>query len=90
MSLKLVLKVIPGAAREHVQWFGEGLKVKVTKPPEKGQANLAVEKLLALRLGLPPAAVNIISGHGSQQKLVEIHGITLEHIKTILAGPKQA
>jgi uncharacterized protein YggU (UPF0235/DUF167 family) len=84
MSLKLPLKVIPGASREHVQWFGEGLKVKVTMVPEKGQANRAVEKLLAQRLGLPESAVRIVSGHTSQQKLVELDGIELTAIKMLL------
>lgn len=84
MSLKLTLKVIPGGSREHVQWFGDGLKVKVTKAPEKGQANRAVEKLLAQRLGLPESAVRIVSGHTSQQKLVELDGIDLDTIKQLL------
>lgn len=81
MSIKLPLKVIPGAARESVQWYADGLKVKVRTAAEKGQANRAVELLLAQNLGLPPAAVNIISGHSSQQKLVELEGITLDAIK---------
>jgi len=84
MSIKLPLKVIPGASREAVLWFAEGLKVKVTTAPEKGQANRAVEALLARRFGLAPAAVNIVNGHSSQQKLVELTGVTLSSIRQTL------
>lgn len=77
MSLRLPLKVIPGASRATVQWFGDGLKVKVTAAPEKGQANLAVLQLLAQCLGLPAASLRIVAGHGSQQKMLEIDGLDL-------------
>lgn len=84
ISIKLPLKVIPGASREAVLWFAESLKVKVTIAPEKGQANRAVEALLARRFGLSPAAVTIVAGHSSQQKQVELIGVTLSTIRQTL------
>ena len=87
MTLRLPLKVIPGASREAVLWFGEGLKVKVTTAPEKGQANRAVEALLAARLQLPADAINIVSGHTSQLKQVEIDGLSRDAIQQILKQP---
>lgn len=84
MSLRLPLKVIPGASRAAVQWFGEGLKVKVTTAPEKGQANLAVIELLAQRLKLPAMALRIVAGHTSQQKVLEIDGIDLPALRARL------
>jgi len=82
MTLRLPLKVIPGASRATVQWFGEGLKVKVTTAPEKGQANLAVLELLARRLEIPPAALRIVAGHTSQQKVLEVDGIDLLSLRS--------
>ena len=81
MSLRLPLKVIPGASRASLQWFGEGLKVKVTVAPEKGQANQAVLELLARKLGLPAASLRIVAGHTSQQKVLEIDDIDLPTLR---------
>ncbi len=67
--------MVPGASRAGiVGWLGSALKVRVTAPPEKGKANAAVSALLAAELGLPPAAVRIVSGGGSSNKVVEIEG----------------
>ena len=85
MSLRLPLRVIPGVTRSGVQWFREGLKVKVSAAPERGQANAAVLALLAERLGLPSAAVRIVAGHGSQQKWLEIDGLELTELRQRLA-----
>jgi uncharacterized protein YggU (UPF0235/DUF167 family) len=84
MSLRLPLKVIPGASRTALQWFGEGLKVKVTVAPEKGLANQAVLELLAQRLQLPANSLRIVAGHSSQQKLLEIDGIDLADLQSRL------
>lgn len=73
MSLKLRLKVVPGASREGVDgWLGDALKVRVRAAPEKGRANAAVEKLLAAALGLRPAQVRVVSGFTIPNKVVEI------------------
>lgn len=85
MSLRLPLKVIPGASRATLQWFGEGLKVKVTVAPEKGQANQAVLELLAQRLQLPATSLRIVAGHSSQQKVLEIDGIDLADLQNRLS-----
>jgi uncharacterized protein (TIGR00251 family) len=74
-TTRLRLKVVPGATRAGVVgWLGPALKIRVTAPPEKGKANAAVAALLAAELGLPPAAVRIVSGGGSPNKIVEIEG----------------
>lgn len=74
--LRLQLKVIPGASRESVEWYGDLLKVKVRVAPEKGRANAAVAALLAARLDLPASAVTIVAGHTNPLKTVELHGIS--------------
>jgi len=79
--LRLQLKVIPGATRPGVEWFGDKLKVKVSAPPEKGRANSAVCALLASTLKLPISAVRIVAGEHQQLKKVELSGLTLADVQ---------
>ena len=79
--MKIRLKVVPSASREHHEWMDDEhslLKVRVTAPPEKGKANKAVEKYLARQLQLPPTKISIASGLTSQQKTVDIQDIQLQ------------
>ena len=70
---RLNIKVVPGASRDQiVGWLGDALKIKVTAPPEKGKANEAVVTLLAKTLGVRRDTIEIVSGHGSPAKTVDI------------------
>jgi hypothetical protein len=73
---KLSVKVIPGASQNAITgWLGNELKIRVTASPERGKANLAVEKIVAQLLRLPKDAVKIISGKTSVRKILEITGL---------------
>ena len=53
-STRLRLRVSPGAGRDEVVGrYGDGWKVRVGAPPERGRANDAVLRLIAKRLGVP-------------------------------------
>ena len=68
---RLRLRVKPGARKNAVLGVhGGALKVGVTAAPEKGKANRAVLGVLAEALDLAPSALEILSGHGSQDKSV--------------------
>jgi uncharacterized protein len=68
--------VQPRAARDAIVGIhGDALKVKVSAPPADGRANRAVERLLADRLDVAPAAVSVISGAGSRSKRIFIRGL---------------
>jgi len=45
--------------------------------PQKGKANIAVIKLLASKLHLPPSSILLKSGLTSKQKIFEINSIYL-------------
>lgn len=82
----LKIKVVPGARRtEVVGRYDDGVKMRVSAPPEDGKANRAVVELLARQLGVKDAAVRIVRGHASPQKVVEIDGLTPDEVWTRLA-----
>jgi uncharacterized protein (TIGR00251 family) len=68
---RIRLRVKPGARKNEVLGVHAGaLKLSVTAPPDKGKANKAVLRLLAETLDLPASAIELTSGHGSQDKTV--------------------
>ena len=68
---RLRLRVKPGARKNAVLGVhGGALKVGVTAAPDKGKANRAVLGVLAEALDLAPSALEILSGHASQDKSV--------------------
>ena len=80
-TTRLKIKVVPGASRSEISgWLGDVLKVRVTAPPEKGKANKAVEVLLAQALGLPEAALRIVSGSTAQRKTVIVEGVSGDEV----------
>jgi uncharacterized protein YggU (UPF0235/DUF167 family) len=68
--------VVPGAAKPGVVGrYGEGWKVRVSAPPERGAANDAVVELLARTLSVRARDIRLVSGHGSRDKIVEMAGV---------------
>jgi hypothetical protein len=69
----LAVKVVPGASRSAIAGpHGEGLRVRVAAPPERGRANAALVELLAESLGVRRQDVHVLSGHGSARKIVHL------------------
>jgi uncharacterized protein (TIGR00251 family) len=64
---------------------GDRLKVAVTAPPVDGEANAAVIELVARSLGVPRAAVSIVSGASSRRKSVHVAGIDRTRLDEALA-----
>jgi uncharacterized protein (TIGR00251 family) len=63
------------ASSELVGRHGDGWKVRVAAPPERGRANAALVDLLAGVLELPAARVAVVSGHTARRKMVEVEGL---------------
>ena len=79
--------MIPGAGKPGVVGrYGEGWKLRVAAPPDRGKANDAALELLAESLGLAASNLRLVSGHGSRDKTVEISGLTLDEAERRLAG----
>jgi uncharacterized protein len=74
-STRLQLRVAPGAVRPGIVGrHGAAWKVRVAAAPEAGKANDAVVRLLADALVLPAREIEIVSGHASRDKIVELAG----------------
>ncbi|MEC9373529.1 MAG: DUF167 domain-containing protein [Planctomycetota bacterium] len=77
-AITLQLKVVPGARRDEIAGvLGDRLKIRVSAPPEGGKANKAVCRLIATRLGVRVADIEIVAGHSSPEKSVQIRGLGL-------------
>ena len=80
------VRVQPRARRDEiVGWQGTTLQVRVTAPPLDGRANDAVIGVLAEAIGVPRAAVGLVSGATSRNKLFRIARHSLDELRTILA-----
>jgi uncharacterized protein YggU (UPF0235/DUF167 family) len=72
---------IDGPARDDK---GAYLKARVRAAPEKGEANAALEVLLAKALGVAKSQVSVARGTTSRMKIVEIEGASAADIAALL------
>ena len=86
-SIRLRVRVSPGASSsEVVGRYGDAWKVRVAAPPEDGKANEALVDLLAATLDVPRAGIEIVSGRGSRNKSVVVHGVGGAEVEARLAS----
>lgn len=65
--------MIPRGRRDEIVGLHrDALKVRLAAPLVEGKANHALQVFLAQRLGVSPAAVEILGGHTSYQKRVRV------------------
>lgn len=75
-ATRLRLRVVPGSKSAGIVGrHGDAWKLRVAAAPERGRANDAALRLLAETLRVRPADVRLVSGHASQDKIVEVTGI---------------
>jgi uncharacterized protein (TIGR00251 family) len=85
-AVSLPVYVQPGSSRERVVGEHDGrLKLAVAAPPERGQANAAVCRLLARELGLRKGSVRVVAGRTSRLKEVLIERVTPDALDAIIA-----
>ncbi|WP_265588335.1 DUF167 domain-containing protein [Chitinilyticum piscinae] len=69
------LHIQPGAKQTAVAGLhGEALKIRLAAPPVDGKANQSLLAWLAEHFAVPLRQVELLSGAGSRQKRVAIHG----------------
>ena len=73
---RLSLRIQPRASSNAVVGLhGQSIRIRLTAPPVDGAANQALISFLADRLGLGHAAVRIVGGRGSRNKVVDVAGL---------------
>ncbi|HVH07866.1 MAG TPA: DUF167 domain-containing protein [Myxococcota bacterium] len=81
----LAVRLQPGAGREGIGApHGDELRIRVTAPAHRGEANQALIQLLASTLQCAPRRIEIVRGAGSRQKTVRIAGVTLDEATELL------
>jgi hypothetical protein len=86
-TTRLRIRVSPGArTTELVGRHGDGWKVRVAAPPERGRANEALLGLLAERLHVTPAELMVVAGRSGRDKIVELRGLEAEEASRRLGG----
>src|SRR5262245_27117162 len=93
-GLMLAVRVTPKASRDGIDGVadtaeGPAVKVRVCAVPDQGEANAAVETVVARWLGLPPKQVAVARGHKSRVKMLEIGGEPGAR-ETLIAAPVDA
>jgi uncharacterized protein (TIGR00251 family) len=83
---RVELTVSPGAARsELIGRHGNGWRVRIAAPPERGRANRALEELLAEAAGVRRDQVTVVGGHAARRKIVEVEGLAADELDRRLA-----
>jgi uncharacterized protein YggU (UPF0235/DUF167 family) len=67
---------------------GDGWKVRVAAPPERGRANEALVGLLAEVLEVPTSSVRVVGGRRGRSKVVEVDSLELGEVERRLARSK--
>ena len=80
-SALLEVRVTPRSSREKVELTPEGVKVWVMASPTDGQANEAVQAVLAKRLDLAPSRLTLVRGATGRTKLFRIDGLPLHEVR---------
>lgn len=79
-GLELFVRLTPRSSKDAVEGIEQTadgrshLTARVRAAPEKGEANAALEKLLATALGIPKKSVSVVAGGTSRLKTVRIAG----------------
>jgi uncharacterized protein len=87
-SRGVILPVLahPAAKREGISGERAGaLRVAVSAAPEKGNANVAIQSVLAEALGCRSNTITLLSGDTSRKKRFLIDGITADELLRRLA-----
>ncbi|MFH1413336.1 MAG: DUF167 domain-containing protein [Candidatus Omnitrophota bacterium] len=69
----LKIRVLPKSSRNQIKKENDILKVYLTQPAHSGLANKQLLKLLSDYFQTPKYKINIVKGHKSKDKIIEIN-----------------
>ncbi|MCB0417442.1 MAG: DUF167 domain-containing protein [Bdellovibrionaceae bacterium] len=71
--MKITVQIKPNSRKESVEKNADGsYTVRVNAPPVEGKANARLLVVLAEHFGVPKSRLELIAGHKSKKKTVEI------------------
>jgi uncharacterized protein len=89
-AVLFAVRVTPRASRDAIEGEYQGaLKVRLTAPPVKDRANVALRHLLAKRLNVSVSAVRILTGEKSRTKRVSIAGAVRAQILALAGSARK-
>jgi len=74
------VRVSPRASQNRILRDDSGIRVYVTAAPTDGEANEAVQALLAKQLKISKSSVQLVRGQTSRIKCFDVEGLSLEEI----------
>jgi uncharacterized protein len=78
--------VVPRASKSAICGVHDGrIKVALDAPPVDGAANAALIALFAKLLRLPKRDIALLRGETSRQKLLALHGASVEQVRALIA-----
>jgi uncharacterized protein YggU (UPF0235/DUF167 family) len=94
--VRLAVRLTPRGGRDRIDgWARDAagrayLKVRVAAPPVDGEANAALEALIAKTLKIPRGGVRIVGGETARVKQVEIDGVEAGDLDRAFGSPATA
>jgi uncharacterized protein (TIGR00251 family) len=90
-GVTLRVRVQPRASRDELLGERAGaLLVRLTAPPVDGEANAALVRFLARKVGRPASAFSLIRGAGARDKVLRVDGMTAAVLRSRLERPSIA
>jgi uncharacterized protein (TIGR00251 family) len=87
-SSLVAVRVQPRASSDAVIGEREGaIAIRLKAPPVDGQANAALLRFLARKLGVAPTAVELVRGATGRQKWIRVAGLSAEGVRQALLAP---
>lgn len=86
-GVRLTVQITPAAKKnEVIGLLGSELKIRLQAPPIEGKANAALVRYIAASVGVPKSRVQVVHGHTSRRKVVEISvaGLTPAEVQQAL------
>jgi uncharacterized protein YggU (UPF0235/DUF167 family) len=88
--MRVNVRVYPASSRTHVGGrYGDGnppvLMVRINAPAIDGRANVAVVEALATAFEVRRAAIRVLTGASSRNKVIEVTGGSLQKMDALLA-----
>ena len=79
------MQIQPRSSKDQIVGLHNGrLKIKISAPPVDGKANQALIEFIAKALGVSKSKVEIVKGHSSKLKTLQISGINQKYYHSFL------